>query len=398
MGAHAGAQRGVPPMLDITLGKLARGAHHDLFAQHRRRGPDQCHGVLQLVAKAGRAAGLIEGRLAPQPAGHGLVEQPMVHQRVEQRVGGGHDDGAQQPVPGRASALQALGGGHPRRRIGQLTGRRRVGRPAQQEHALDRAGWRHRQVSAQGCAGLATATLATAEVVGQDRPSAGVEAFAPVTGPVRGIIDSGSSAKGPERRAAPEAGAVVLLRGHQRCERCARRSLAVQRGVHRATVAAQRAEHPFDNPHQAQRARARPLVDDDNAHLPDRHFRVHAPAGRDLELAALVTDRGGALAVDDAIGAGRVAPDRWREAPHLARAQVLQQQPFAGRVGQGVVGPGRELVQPAVHRPARAAPGLGDEAAEDRVGQHVDPRPQRALRAAHLEAERAAVGHEFAVR
>ena len=322
----------------------------------------------------------------------------MVHQRVEQRVGGRHSHGAQQPVPGCASALQAVGGGHPRRLIGQFTGCRRVGRPAEKEHALDRPGRRHRQVIAQGCAGLATATLATAKVVGQDRPSAGVEAFASVTGPVRGIIHPGPTAKGPERRAAPEAGAVVLLRGHQRCERCARRALAVQRGVHRATVAAQRAEQPFDDAHQAQRARSWPLVDDANAHLPDRHLRVHAPAGRDLEWAALVTDRGGALAVDDAIGAGRVAPDRRCEAPHLARAPVLQQQPFAGRVGQGVVGPGRELVQPAVHRPARAAPGLGDEAAEDGVGQHVDPRPQRAPRTAHLEAERAAVWCEAAVR
>ena len=88
MGAHAGARRRVPPVLHVALGELARRGAAAICARSMLgRGPGQRHRVLQLVAKAVGAAGLVEAGLRPQPAGHRLVQQPAVDQRVEQRVG-----------------------------------------------------------------------------------------------------------------------------------------------------------------------------------------------------------------------------------------------------------------------------------------------------------------------
>ena len=56
MGAHALAVGRMPPVLYITLGKLAPGATDQLFACEPRSRMDQRHGVLQLIAKTVGAA------------------------------------------------------------------------------------------------------------------------------------------------------------------------------------------------------------------------------------------------------------------------------------------------------------------------------------------------------
>ena len=56
MGAYALAVGRVPPVLHITLEKLAPGAADQLFAGEPRCRMDQRHGVLQLIAKTVGAA------------------------------------------------------------------------------------------------------------------------------------------------------------------------------------------------------------------------------------------------------------------------------------------------------------------------------------------------------
>ena len=86
MGAHPIAQGCVPPVLHIALNKLVCSADHNLLTQHLRRGPGHGHGILQLIAKAGGATGLVKAGLGPQSARHSLVQQPAIDHSVKQRV------------------------------------------------------------------------------------------------------------------------------------------------------------------------------------------------------------------------------------------------------------------------------------------------------------------------
>ena len=79
-----------------------------------RLGVDQRHRVLQLVAEAERAAGLVEAAARPQAAGQRLVEQPAVGQHVERRVGRLDLDRAERAAssiarPPRAHRARAVG-------------------------------------------------------------------------------------------------------------------------------------------------------------------------------------------------------------------------------------------------------------------------------------------------
>ncbi len=55
-------------MLHVTQQELASGTSDELFTGKRRRGMDQCHGVLQLIAEPVGAAGLIIAAPTPQAA------------------------------------------------------------------------------------------------------------------------------------------------------------------------------------------------------------------------------------------------------------------------------------------------------------------------------------------
>ena len=67
-GADAGAGFGMPPMLDVAFHELPRGGAQDLFARDLRRGMNQGHDILKLIAKSVSAARLIKGRAAPDAA------------------------------------------------------------------------------------------------------------------------------------------------------------------------------------------------------------------------------------------------------------------------------------------------------------------------------------------
>jgi len=79
-GPNAAAGWRVPPVLDVALDELTRRRAQDLRARDLGRGVDERHHVLQLVAEAVGAAGLIEGRACPDAAGQRLIQQPAVQQ------------------------------------------------------------------------------------------------------------------------------------------------------------------------------------------------------------------------------------------------------------------------------------------------------------------------------
>ena len=88
-----------PPVLHVALHELAaRGAQQ---VSARLFGPreGQRHTVLELIAKAVGAAGLVEGRAGPDAADQCLVEQPAIEQDVHRAVGRAHLHGAQQGIP-----------------------------------------------------------------------------------------------------------------------------------------------------------------------------------------------------------------------------------------------------------------------------------------------------------
>ena len=82
-------------------------------------------------------------------------------------------------------------------------------------------------------------------------------------------------------------------------------------------------------------------------------------------------------------GDGRPSPaGQGRRGPILAGRLVAQVNRLTGRVGDRVIGPGRQTVHLAVAGPGVAGPGLCDEAAGDGIGQDVDPRGRGEPRAA----------------
>ena len=117
--AHAAAGRGMPPMLDIAFAELTRRAAQQVLAHERGLGMDERHHVLQLIAEAERAAGLVIAAAPPQTAGQGLIHQPAVGQQVEGLIGCFHLYRAQRAASSIArtasSALRAAVGPRKRR-------------------------------------------------------------------------------------------------------------------------------------------------------------------------------------------------------------------------------------------------------------------------------------------
>ena len=110
MRAHAAARGRMPPVLHVPLAELAAGGAEKMLAQQAGLGMHQGHGVLQLIAKAERAAGLVEPGPRPHAAGERLVDQPAVGQEVDGRVGRFDVDRAERPAPVVPNAFQGLVG------------------------------------------------------------------------------------------------------------------------------------------------------------------------------------------------------------------------------------------------------------------------------------------------
>ena len=132
--AHALSGMRQPPMLHVALGRTAAGRAQQMLA--RQVGPrgDERHAVLQLIAEAIGAAGLIEGRTRPDATGERLVEQPTVEHEIHRAVRRLDLDRAQRLAPeGRDISFDGVEVGGPPgsdRRAGLLA----RGRVAEEKH------------------------------------------------------------------------------------------------------------------------------------------------------------------------------------------------------------------------------------------------------------------------
>src|ERR1019366_3195912 len=79
--------------------ELASGGAEKLFAQQPRLGMHKGHRVLQLIAKAKGAAGLVKSRPRPHAASERLVNEPAVGQEINGGVRRFDIDRAQRPPP-----------------------------------------------------------------------------------------------------------------------------------------------------------------------------------------------------------------------------------------------------------------------------------------------------------
>ena len=105
-GPDAPTRRRMPPVLDVSLGELVgRGPQEVLPGELAPRG-HQGDDVLELVAEPVGAAGLVERRPRPQPAGERLVDEPAVEHDVHRAVGRPHLDRALGVVPVARHAAQ----------------------------------------------------------------------------------------------------------------------------------------------------------------------------------------------------------------------------------------------------------------------------------------------------
>ena len=109
MRAHAPADGRMPPVLHVPLAELAARGTEQMFAQQARLGMHEGHRILQLIAKAERAAGLVEPRSRPHAAGERLVNEPAVGQEVHGRVGRFDVDRAERAAPVMPNPFQGCG-------------------------------------------------------------------------------------------------------------------------------------------------------------------------------------------------------------------------------------------------------------------------------------------------
>ena len=100
-------------MLDVSLHELAGRREEQVLSYELWLGVDEGHHVLQLVTKAVGASRLVVPAPGPEPAAHGLIREPAVHQRIEGIVRGPDMHGVEHLVPRRLAPRAGVrSGGH----------------------------------------------------------------------------------------------------------------------------------------------------------------------------------------------------------------------------------------------------------------------------------------------
>ena len=400
MGAHAGAARQVPPMLNVTLRELTRRAGQQLAAKQCGRKAHHRHRVLQLVAETEGTTGLVVAGTRPQAAGHGLVRQPVIHERVESRVGRSHLHRLAQLAPDLTLTRKPLFGVLRQGRCDRQPGAPPGGQMPEQERDYDLAhGW-HDEGARHRAAGVKAASGRLAQPRGHHQAAAVVVEFAPVAGPLVGLagrVDAGSESH-PRGGSAKAARGVEL--GAEHGHGVARQhgvGMQVQaRGGDAQAVGRGLAQHPFRQRHHAPGRVLAAVRTQANFKLLDGVCRVHAPLQSDFKPGHLLTH---AREADAVLHRARArALQGTAEWPDAAVGDVVQQQPFTGGVADGVVGPARDLVQAAVVGPGVPASHFGNMTAETGIGQHVDPWPRRMHRRADHEVVAPVSGRKAAAR
>jgi hypothetical protein len=85
--AYSASRGWMPPMLDVARQKLVSGGSQKMLARDFALGVVKRHYVLELVAKAVRAAHLIKPGAPPNPAGQRLIEQPAIEENIHASIG-----------------------------------------------------------------------------------------------------------------------------------------------------------------------------------------------------------------------------------------------------------------------------------------------------------------------
>jgi hypothetical protein len=129
----------MPPVLDVALDELPAGAQQQLLAQQLRLAVHQRHRVLQLIAEAESAAGLVVAAARPQATGDRLVQQPAVGQQVQGTVRRLDLDRAERAAPVLLHRVERLrASGRSAKPLHQLIGLVDAATHAEAEHDLAR--------------------------------------------------------------------------------------------------------------------------------------------------------------------------------------------------------------------------------------------------------------------
>src|SRR3954463_6466169 len=86
-------------MLDIAISKLMSRASQKMFANKKRFGVNESHGVLKLVSKSECTSWLVVSASCPESGGECLIKQPAVTEQVHRGIRGFHVHSTQGAIP-----------------------------------------------------------------------------------------------------------------------------------------------------------------------------------------------------------------------------------------------------------------------------------------------------------
>ena len=388
--AHAATLRRMPPVQHVALRELVGRAEQQVLAGERRLGMHGGHGVLQLVAKAKGAAGLVVAAARDIAAGQGLVQQPAIGQRIDAGVGRLHPHRAERVQPVDAHAVQCIVGCVAATgALRELEGLAMVLAHAKAEHDLVRLfrtqqdRYLDRRTRVHAHAKLAGQLLAQqrcrmrqAAVTAQEFVAIGGEAAA------FGIDIE-------ERHAPGKIGVVGVARGQYVVG-------PVQFADHvHLRLDLEVAQHPFHVAGGRQPAwTAREVAQLEHREL-DRVFQRHVNPQFAGDAVFHVLEHAVAEPVARAVAARAATRQRHRR-PHPPILFVAQVERLTAGVRDRVVVPGRQPELVRVLEPGVARRAFAEHGAQFRVGHHVGPGGGRGLAFAQDDHVLAAIGREGA--
>ena len=360
--AQPAARWRMPPVQHVAFDELVRGVEQDLLPRERRIHGEERQRVLELIAESECAAGLIEGRARPQPAGQRLIGEPAVHHQVDRRERRLDSQAgvALRPECARLG-LQLLDGprrAQPPQLDAHSTGRARL---AQHHGDVARAARWERELDALGEAGIESGPgTAVERLAGRERRRSARTAAAPqerlAIGGEAQPLPGRAAQRGREGHSiarAPERDAAREERARCRVAPCDDRAAA--RGLGAEHEARVRCERKPPRPAVA--------VGDADARQLEARMRRHDDQRVHLEAAARVAEAAVAEAVAGLVRVGAGARTGQRR-PDVAARLVPHVESLAMRIAHWIVRPRRQAMLAAVTRPCAARAGLAHDRAE----------------------------------
>ena len=361
-GPHPLTRMGQPPVLHIALRKLPGCRVQQMCAHPCGLGQRHRHPVLQLIAKAVCAAGLIECRAGLDAAGQRLIGQPAVHHDVHGAVRGRHLDGAGDRLPMRLDLCQQVCGvriAHPGDQRLCIVG---GGRLSQQMPDLHRGARRQQHWRFQRQAGVQARACAPRQAGGRGgQRTVRSQNLGPVAadGGLRAhqVGEHHPVGKGHVPRVADQQGPGVGIAFADQMRR--------RPGAGDTHYRLRTGDH-------GQPPRLRAEVADLQGRDPDGALQRHELQQFQRQTACVMVEP----AISHAVA--RHVPSRPRQRAgggrkDRARVVIADQEGLGRGVRHRVVGPGGQAVFAAVFGPGAARAGGRDVKAETVIGDHVDP-------------------------